>query len=201
MSKEKICGIYLIKSPTNKYYVGQSIDIKRRLSDYKAIKNIGSQPKLHRSFIKHGVENHMFSIIELCDENFLNCCERYWQEKYDVVSNGLNCVYVDCGSEKRTGVKKFGKDNPNFGNFWSEEQKRKLSQKKKGIKPSYETILIFKEIRKRGKNSKAKLVLDLQTGIFYDCLKDACESKCLNYHTSKNQVNGTYNNKTSLIYA
>lgn len=196
----KICGVYLIKNPNGRYYVGQSKDIKRRFSEYVNLKNIGAQPKLHRSFIKYGVEYHIFYILEVCDEEFLNCSERYWQEKFDVVSEGLNCVFVDCGGEKRTGVQKFGKDNPNYGNYWTKEQKRRLSEKKKGVKASDKTKLLFSESRKRGGNGRAKLVLDTETGIFYDCLKDACESKCVNYHTTKNQVNGTYTNKTSLIY-
>lgn len=197
----KICGIYLIKSPNGRYYVGQSKNIKRRFSEYVNLKNIGAQPKLHRSFLKYSVKSHIFYILEVCDEEFLNCSERYWQEKFDVVSEGLNCIFVDCGCEKRTGIQKFGKDNPNYGNYWTEEQKTNLSNKKKGVKASIETKNLLSKQRKGGGNNKAKLVLDLNTGIFYDCLKDACNAKCINYHTAKNQVNGTYNNKTSLIYA
>lgn len=196
----KICGIYLIKSPSDRYYVGQSKDIKRRFSEYVNLKNIGAQPKLHRSFLKYSVESHIFYILEVCDEEFLNCSERYWQEKFDVVSEGLNCIFVDCGCEKRTGVQKFGKDNPNYGNYWTDEQKANLSNKKKGVKVSIETKNLLSKQRKGGGNNKAKLVLDLNTGIFYDCLKDACKANCINYHTAKNQVNGTYINKTSLIY-
>ena len=124
----KICGIYLIKNPNGRYYVGQSKNIKRRFSEYVNLKNIGAQPKLHRSFLKYSVKSHIFYILEVCDEEFLNCSERYWQEKFDVVSEGLNCIFVDCGCEKRTGIQKFGKDNPNFGKKWSEEKKKKQSE-------------------------------------------------------------------------
>lgn len=196
----KICGVYLIKSPSNRYYVGQSKDIKRRFLEYKNLKNIGAQPKLHRSFLKYGVDVHIFYLLEICEESFLNCSERYWQEKYDVVSNGLNCVFVECGCERRTGIQKFGEDNPNYGNYWTKEQKVNLSNKKKGIKASDKTKSILSEQRKGGGNSKAKITLDLSTGIFYDCLKESCVDRGLNYHTIKNQVNGTYPNRSSLIY-
>ena len=56
----KICGIYLIKSPNGRYYVGQSKNIKRRFSEYVNLKNIGAQPKLHRSFLKYSVKSHIF---------------------------------------------------------------------------------------------------------------------------------------------
>lgn len=57
----------------------------------------------------------------------------------------------------------------------------------------------------RGKSHTAKLVLDTETGIFYDCLKDAVEAKGLKYdairykmwYAKKNNIENT----TSLIYA
>lgn len=97
-------------------------------------------------------------------------------------------------------MKRFGKSNPNYGNKWSKAQKERLSQKNKGKRSSEKTKQLFSEMRKGGGNIKAKLVLDLNTGIYYDCLKDACIVRGLNYHTAKNQVNGTYTNKTNIIY-
>lgn len=53
----------------------------------------------------------------------------------------------------------------------------------------------------RGDSSRAKIVLDLQTGIFYDCAKDAADAKCLSYNQLKNRLRGVTFNNTSLIYA
>ena len=39
-----------------------------------------------------------------------------------------------------------------------------------------------------GNNSKAKITICLNTGIFYDCLKDACETYNLNYDKTKTEV-------------
>lgn len=92
MKKEVICGIYKITSPTKRIYIGQTVDIYHRFLTYQRmyVKNEG-QTKLHRSFKKHGVENHIFEIIEECSEEELNCRERYWQDFYDVLNGGLNC--------------------------------------------------------------------------------------------------------------
>lgn len=57
-----------------------------------------------------------------------------------------------------------------------------------------------KNTPKRGNHGQAKLVLDLQTGIYYDCLLDAADAKNLNYGTQKNKMGGFGKNNTSLIY-
>lgn len=55
---------------------------------------------------------------------------------------------------------------------------------------------------KRGKHGHAKLVLDLNTGIFYDCGKDAAEAKNIPYSRFKESLlerRGQVN-KTGLVY-
>lgn len=83
-------GIYKITSPTKKVYVGQSIDIEKRFSIYKRLTCKG-QIKLYNSFVKHGVENHLFEILCECNIHELNEKERYYQDLYSCVGkNGLN---------------------------------------------------------------------------------------------------------------
>ena len=48
--------------------------------------------KLFNSILKYGIENHNIEIIEECDVEQLNCRERYWQEFYNAITNGLNCI-------------------------------------------------------------------------------------------------------------
>lgn len=50
-------------------------------------------------------------------------------------------------------------------------------------------------------NWLSKLVLNTQTGIFYDSLKDASIAHGIKYSTLANQLNGNKQNKTNLIYA
>lgn len=60
----KIIGIYKITSPTNKVYIGQSININRRFKEYLNILKSKGQTKLYHSFNKYKIENHTFEILE-----------------------------------------------------------------------------------------------------------------------------------------
>ncbi len=111
-------GIYKITSPTNKIYIGQSVDIERRKNDYK--KYVCHTGKLKNSFKKHGFENHTFEVIEECSIELLNERERFWQDFYDVLGpNGLNLKLTN--TTDRSGV-------------FSEELKQKLSDSQKSLK-------------------------------------------------------------------
>lgn len=86
-------GIYKITSPSNRIYIGQSVNIEKRFLSYKRlyVKN-QKQTKLFRSFLKHGVNNHTFEVVCYCSYSELNDLERYYQELFDCLNNGLNCV-------------------------------------------------------------------------------------------------------------
>ena len=56
-------GIYKITSPTGRVYIGQSVDIEQRFKDYNR-RPATRQVRLNKSFIKHGIENHLFEVIE-----------------------------------------------------------------------------------------------------------------------------------------
>jgi len=125
MEKEVVCGIYKITSPSGRVYIGQSGEIKQRFKNYKCLNSCKGQTRLYNSFIKYGVDNHMFEVIEECLFEDLNCRERHWQDFYDVIGkNGLNCILQECGILKRTA---------------SEETRRKIGEKSKGRIPSKET--------------------------------------------------------------
>lgn len=78
---------------------------------------------------------------------------------------------------------RLGIENPFFGKTHTEENKQKWS-----------------DAKSRGKNKNAKIVLCLQTGVFYDCVKDACETYNINYSTLRSMLQGVNKNKTSLVY-
>ena len=201
----KICGIYKITSPTGRVYIGQAVDLNRRISGYSMVSTYKKQPKLKNSFLKHGVENHQFDIIEYCSEEELNCSERFWQDEFDVLNGGLNCVLQDCGEKrkvyneelrKKISESKIGDKNPNWGKKMSQEaiEKRNSNPYRKTTKgraQSEETRQKMKDNHydcSGGNNSKAKITICLNTGIFYDCLKDACEVYKLDYDSTKHKV-------------
>lgn len=51
-----------------------------------------------------------------------------------------------------------------------------------------------------GEHHNAKLVLNLQTGVFYDCAKDAANSINMNYGTFKSKLIGKIPNNTNMVY-
>lgn len=54
---------------------------------------------------------------------------------------------------------------------------------------------------KRGDtHGMSKLVLDLQTGIYYNCGREASEARGYNYYTLLHKLSGSKRNNTSMIY-
>lgn len=172
-------GIYKITSPSGKVYIGQSIDIERRFKYYKKLK-FNSQPKIYKSFLKHGIENHIFEVIEECNIDLLNQRERYWQDFYNCVDNGLNCLLTKTNdlsgklsqeTKNKIGRKKdnhwcWGKkridssQNMIYKNpMFLKENRIKVSEKLKGRKLSLETKNKMSLSRTGSKNIKYKAIL------------------------------------------
>jgi|APSaa5957512622_1039677.scaffolds.fasta_scaffold47808_3 group I intron endonuclease len=86
--------IYKITSPSGKIYIGQSVNYKNRLKHYKSL-SCKSQIKLYNSLVKYGYDHHVFEIQDRVDNSLLNERERYWQDYYDSMNGGLNCVLTE----------------------------------------------------------------------------------------------------------
>ena len=109
-------GIYKITSPSGKIYIGQTTNYSKRHNAYKNHK-CKRQPKLFASIEKYGFVNHTIEIIKECQVEDLNYYERYYQEYYESVLNGLNLRYT--ATTDKSG-------------FMSEESKKKMSDSGKG---------------------------------------------------------------------
>ena len=130
-------GIYKITSPSGRVYIGQSRDLDRRKIDYqKYIKNSNRQVKLLASINKYTWDKHFFEIIEICNFDDLNIRERYWQEHYNCVEKGLNCVYTKTNDKPAIfGLESKAKmSKAKLGKKVSEKTKLKMSLSKKGKK-------------------------------------------------------------------
>lgn len=127
-------GIYKITNPHNKVYVGQSVNIENRKRYYKNEKNCKNQIKLSRSIKKYGLENHLFETLEECSIDNLNEKERFWQDFYDCLNNGLNCRLTL--TTDKSGVlsdeTKLKIGNSNRGKHHTEETKNKLRKNRLG---------------------------------------------------------------------
>lgn len=76
-----IIGIYKIVSPTNKIYIGQSINITRRWKSYDSL-HCKNQIRLYNSLRKYSPQNHIFEIIEECSLENINGRETHWKKYY-----------------------------------------------------------------------------------------------------------------------
>lgn len=196
--KINMIGIYKITSPSNRIYIGQSINIPVRFKYYKSLQ-CKKQPKLYRSFIKYGVENHKFEVVEICISENLNDKERYYQEFFNVINTGLNCSLVN--SKNRAGEMSLNSKklmSKNHKRIWigkkhSAESIKKISQSltkihqekrgfnipakrkprtgngRNGLTHSEETK---KKMRESNKKINSRIILDLNSGVFYDSIAD-----------------------------
>lgn len=125
-------GIYKIINPTDKIYIGQSINIEKRINQYKKLR-CKQQVVLYRSLLKYGYDNHKFEIIEECCIDLLNTRERYWQDYYNCIEKGLNCKLTK--TDDKCGI-------------LSIETKNKIREKAIGRKISDETKMKMSISRK-----------------------------------------------------
>ena len=96
-------GIYKIENKINgNVYIGQSINIERRWHDHKKRRK-DSSTILGRAFIKHGISNFSFEIIETCTKEELNVREVYWVTKYNSYHKGYNATPGGDSSQIKTG--------------------------------------------------------------------------------------------------
>ncbi len=78
-------GIYKIENPKRSIYIGQSKNVDERLNRYKKLQCCKFQLLLYRSFLKYGVENHTFEILEKGEftKEELNKLEKEYIVKYN----------------------------------------------------------------------------------------------------------------------
>ncbi|HSE99892.1 MAG TPA: NUMOD3 domain-containing DNA-binding protein [Nitrososphaeraceae archaeon] len=206
----KNCGIYKITSPSGKIYIGQGVNIKRRFNTYKKL-HCKNQPVLHRSFLKYGVENHQFDIIEYCTEDELNCSERFWQDEFDVIGkNGLNGTLQDCGEKLRViseetlqkmSDSQKGDKNHFYGKTHSEETKELIRKARENFIYTDELRHKISQNTTMGKNPNAKKVVDIKTGQEYSCVKEACKAIGIGKKLLSEYLKGDRENKTNLEYS
>lgn len=201
-------GVYKITSPSKRVYVGSSKNIEKRFETYKKLE-CKSQTRIYASLLKYGVDKHEFKILVECNESELYEYEHLYSLHYSTLGpKGLNC------------------EIPNFKDFkgeFSEETKNRMRLAKIGAKISKESIAkrTEKQLGMKRKEStkqkmrkpksiehrlnisigKGKIVLNLETGIYYHGTRDASESCNIKKDTLKAQLNGARSNRTKFIYA
>lgn len=188
-------GIYKITSPSGKVYIGQSLRIETRISQYRSA-SCKTQRYLHSSILKYGWDSHLFKVIhelpEDISQEILNSYETfYWRQYKDLGFQMLNIR--EPGSKGKISEEtkqkwkgrtphnkgKTGELDPKWGKKWSLErtEKRlrtralnnsdqKTSQKLKGRVKT-------RQHQEKINEAKKKPILHVETGIIYGSRKEA----------------------------
>ena len=150
-------GIYKITNPDNMIYIGQSVQIDKRIAKYIRIdKTVKNQTMLYRSLKKYTFAKHKLEILIECEQCDLNGWERYYQDYYTYTGHKLMNLRLTASNDKsgtlsdetknKIGIAnrgklvgekslwygKFGKEHPAFGNKQSDEVKMQKSIKFSG---------------------------------------------------------------------
>ena len=209
-------GIYKITSPSRRVYIGQSVNVKKRFNAYKFL-DCKCQRKIYNSLKKYGFEKHKFEILIECEVSELNDKERYFQEIYNSVNNGMNCSFTKSTDRNgyhskesielmkiaraKRGPESFAKySETRTGSKLSEETKRKISEKLKGQKLSIETKLKMSFSKSGSGNSKSKKVLCTITNKIYDSVAICERENDIKFNSLCNKLNGNRTNNTNFIY-
>ena len=186
-------GIYKIISPSNRIYIGQTVNIRLRINHYKRL-HFKKQKRLYASVLKYGWNNHSIKIIEECSIDMLNERERYWQDFYNVTSEkGLNIRLTKSNdkngslselSKNKISIANSGINNGMFGKKISESAKQLQRDKLCGEQ-----------------NYLSKWLINLETGIFYPCLNEAGISINMEKRKLWSNIKIFKKNKTNFIYA
>lgn len=196
--------IYKITNPKGLIYIGQTVNLKRRLNEYKS-KSFSRQVKLYNSISKYGISNHNIDVIAECSYENANEIEYYFQEFYNSVEKGLNCIYVNTKVSK-TKVSKETREKMS-------EAAKKRDNSKRSFYPRNRVYTkgVFKHSEKtknkisiaaknRSKPNRVKEVLNTDTGEVFCSLKKLCDLKGFNYSTMKSRLQGRVKNNTKYIY-
>ena len=122
--------IYKITSPNGEVYIGQTINPRKRKSDYRC-NSFKKQTHLWNNCQKYNWNpSDTFEVIDEClcgeDKKDINDREIYWISFFDSLKNGLNCTEGGKGQ---------------VGRIWTEEQKKKQSDLINKMYESGEIIL------------------------------------------------------------
>jgi group I intron endonuclease len=141
-----LIGIYSINNNVNgKRYIGKSKNIDRRIWAHfnllkKELPTRAVNRHLFAAVKKYGIENFSWEVLESfeeLDDSILADREVFWMEFYNTTDRDFGYNLIK-DSSSRTIVHAetiaffkeamLGEGNPNFGNYWSEEQKQAMSE-------------------------------------------------------------------------
>lgn len=199
----KICGIYKIVNPQGGIYIGQSINIIRRWSEYSKLKGCGENTRLINSLKKYGFKKHKFEIIHQCEKEQLNELEIFYIDLFqsfntekglNLHSGGNNHIVSDETREKlrvsHLGQKAWNKGLTKENSEILKKQGLSHSKKMKGRKASDETKIKMSKSRKGKKHTDEtkKLLSEQKKGNKNPNFGKPARNKGLKKNTEKNDI-------------
>ena len=137
--------IYRYKSPSGKYYIGQTIDEYSRRKKFLNNGIYYGGPKIENARKKYGPENFEYTVLMKITgddpeevKQYLNTLEKGFIRLYDSIETGYN---IQEGGDSHIGQTPWNKGKKgcqvawNKGKHFSEETKQKLSDAHKGKTP------------------------------------------------------------------
>lgn len=134
--------IYKIVNPQGRFYIGKAKDFRTRIAGHKhSQKKKSKSVILINSFRKYGFDEHVFEIIEECENSMLDEREIHWIKFFDSFNGdnplGMNMTAGGDGQRGKCGLNDerrqrlrnnlFGKGIPFKGKKHTEEVKKQLS--------------------------------------------------------------------------
>lgn len=135
------CGIYEIRSPSGRFYVGSAVDIDRRWTRHRKDLRSGTHGnrKLTRAAAKYGVHELIFSTLLICNPNDLIMYEQAainaLRPAYNIAPNAGNHLGI-----KRTDAFRFKVSAALRNRPVSQETRDKIGARHKGKKLSPENL-------------------------------------------------------------
>lgn len=154
-------GIYGIKNiQNNKWYVGQSVNIRKRINDhFSALRsNVHKNKHLQSAYNKYGEHAFNACVLEECLRSDLEKCEINWIKKKAAYTNGYNKTtggegvhnwVANSEYRKKISEKYSGKGNPFYGRKHSIESRKKMSESHRGEKHNFYGTHLSEKTRKK----------------------------------------------------
>lgn len=193
MKNKKAWFVYKVTNLINgKIYVGQRRHPRgNRLNPQPSY--LGSGTKIKKAVDELGKENFKRVILCWCfDREIADEMEIYYIKKFDSKNPDIGYNIVAGGQLKMPEelISLYGEDNPNYGNKWTDEQKKKMSEFAKSRNlygennPNYgnrwseeKKLELSRKVKESGKsnmsnNPRAVKIQCVEDGTIYGCMKE-----------------------------
>lgn len=182
----------IINLCNGKIYVGQTKQgYRKRFVQHRA-KNDGS-PLLRRAMEKYGKDNFECELLDVAySREEANIKEKMWIKVlrtcdsdygYNLSKGGVIGDFND-QVKKKMSLSRMGKNNNFFGKHHTEESKQMMRDRKVGM-------------YSREKHPRAVRVKCVETGVVYECIRNAADDTGANEHHIGAAARGMYGRKTA----